>query len=339
MKDKLHIYNCALFTGFFKNLEESGFCLKQINERYGLKNHLFKKDTFIPTATMHDVLQEVWVALGKRSFVAYYGRSLSIYDLIDFELLQDMVIDLETVLEIFVLKANEFKSNAKVEINITPQQLEITFNFPDNLCLGRRIAEQIWLIFLLDLIKEFRGDEWLPKALHVMSPSLESLRELELIEEYPILYGQSCYRLLLEPTYSSSSIENNITSLKNNHAENTIDTISSIEKILQSFEPNHRPRLVELSSLFKTSARSIKRHLEIERTTFSKVLSTSILKDALIMLCDNDTSIIEISEKLGYSDSSNFVRSFKRWTGLPPHTFKDTYFSLNHFSSRSLILD
>ncbi|HET6303220.1 MAG TPA: helix-turn-helix domain-containing protein [Myxococcota bacterium] len=40
------------------------------------------------------------------------------------------------------------------------------------------------------------------------------------------------------------------------------------------------------------------------------------------MLRDPGVKIIEISAQLGYRDSANFTRAFRRWTGVAPQVFR-----------------
>lgn len=35
-------------------------------------------------------------------------------------------------------------------------------------------------------------------------------------------------------------------------------------------------------------------------------------------------AIVEISNELGYTDSANFTRAFRRWSGLSPQAFRQT---------------
>ena len=45
-------------------------------------------------------------------------------------------------------------------------------------------------------------------------------------------------------------------------------------------------------------------------------------KQAENLLRENQLSINEISERLGYADISHFSRAFKKWTGVNPGAYR-----------------
>jgi AraC-like DNA-binding protein len=94
-----------------------------------------------------------------------------------------------------------------------------------------------------------------------------------------------------------------------------------IEKHLQSLEPFGKPNLNDVAKSLSLSARSLRRKLQEEGTTFSKVVdevSAAIAKQRLSFTGD---SIQEIAFNLGFSQASSFHRAFKRWTGITPAQF------------------
>ncbi|MOA61099.1 HTH-type transcriptional activator Btr [compost metagenome] len=51
-------------------------------------------------------------------------------------------------------------------------------------------------------------------------------------------------------------------------------------------------------------------------------LSGLIIRHAKLMLLDNSLSVEAIAHRLGYRDVSHFSKQFKRWTGLPPMSYR-----------------
>ena len=44
--------------------------------------------------------------------------------------------------------------------------------------------------------------------------------------------------------------------------------------------------------------------------------------EALILLGDPRLAIDDVAAKLGYSDTANFARAFRRWTGTTPGAYR-----------------
>lgn len=57
------------------------------------------------------------------------------------------------------------------------------------------------------------------------------------------------------------------------------------------------------------------------------------LKRARMLLFDNNLSIQQVGEKLGYSDVAHFSRQFKRWTSLSPQAYRQQVSLANSISS------
>lgn len=57
------------------------------------------------------------------------------------------------------------------------------------------------------------------------------------------------------------------------------------------------------------------------------------LKRARMLLFDNNLSIQQVGEKLGYADVAHFSRQFKRWTSISPQTYRHQASSANSIAS------
>lgn len=66
------------------------------------------------------------------------------------------------------------------------------------------------------------------------------------------------------------------------------------------------------------SARTLKRRLAEQRTTFTNVQDDVRRQRAMVLLDDRRLTLDEVASRLGYSDTANFSRAFRRWTGSTP---------------------
>jgi AraC-like DNA-binding protein len=82
--------------------------------------------------------------------------------------------------------------------------------------------------------------------------------------------------------------------------------------------------LDETARALGLSARTLKRRLDEEGTSFSAILDEQRRARALLLLRSPELSVDTIAERVGYSDIANFTRAFRRWTGTTPTAFRRT---------------
>jgi AraC-like DNA-binding protein len=80
--------------------------------------------------------------------------------------------------------------------------------------------------------------------------------------------------------------------------------------------------LDEVASGLHLSTRTLKRRLAAQGVTYSHVLEEQRREKALLLLRSPSLSLDEVAEQLGYSDTSNFRRAFRRWTGVSPAAYR-----------------
>lgn len=90
-----------------------------------------------------------------------------------------------------------------------------------------------------------------------------------------------------------------------------------VEAIIEHPQGGYRS-VEEVAEALHVSARTLKRQLAAEDTTYSEVLDGVRRARALVLLQDQALSVDEIAAALGYSDTANFTRAFRRWTGSTP---------------------
>ena len=71
------------------------------------------------------------------------------------------------------------------------------------------------------------------------------------------------------------------------------------------------------------SRRTLTRRLAEERASFRHILDEVRCELARALLQDRSLSIGDIAFFLQYSEPAAFHRSFRRWTGLTPHAFRE----------------
>ena len=84
------------------------------------------------------------------------------------------------------------------------------------------------------------------------------------------------------------------------------------------------PSLEQMAELEHVSARTLIRHLREEGMTYQDLLDGVREELACWLLVNTPLSVEAIAERLGYQDTSNFSRTFRRWLGVTPRSFRET---------------
>ena len=87
-------------------------------------------------------------------------------------------------------------------------------------------------------------------------------------------------------------------------------------------QPGRFPDLETLAADMNMSSRTLRRHLAKEGTGYQELLDEVRRMLAEQWLALGILTLEEISERLGYSELSNFIHAFRRWTGQSPARFR-----------------
>lgn len=70
------------------------------------------------------------------------------------------------------------------------------------------------------------------------------------------------------------------------------------------------------------SPRTLARKLDVHGTSFREIRDQSRKEAALLNIGNKNKSLSQIADLLGFSDVSNFSKSFKKWTGETPSSYR-----------------
>jgi len=82
------------------------------------------------------------------------------------------------------------------------------------------------------------------------------------------------------------------------------------------------PSADEMASMLKMSQRSMAKKLSDSGASYQKILNDARRQKAIDYIQRGDIPVAKIAEKLGFSDSSNFRKAFRSWSGATPSAFR-----------------
>ena len=92
-------------------------------------------------------------------------------------------------------------------------------------------------------------------------------------------------------------------------------------------DPAEPPVLQSVADELYCSPRTLTRKLSAQGWQYQQLVDRVREIHARRYLSDPTLSITQVSQRLGYADSSGFHRAFKKWTGRAPRTFRAGLFS------------
>ena len=91
---------------------------------------------------------------------------------------------------------------------------------------------------------------------------------------------------------------------------------------LLGLSPDGVPELSQIAMQLNIHQQTLRRRLKQEGTNFSRIKAQYKRDAAIDLLMNKRLSVEETSEKMGFSESSSFIRAFKSWVGVTPFAYK-----------------
>lgn len=196
---------------------------------------------------------------------------------------------------------------------------------------GRFQNELLAVSYLIDTLRFFIGRDWTPKLIRVIGNAPHQASMLERSFKAPVIANQNITGVEFSP---------HLLTLKNPHHLN-LDVSEPQEddgtyQIMPKSSRNKeavlaaiqmetfvgKPRIDSVANRLNLSRRTLQRQLERKQLIFSDLVAEMQKKRALHLLKTSNESISRISELVGYSDPSHFIRAFSRWTGTTPGNYR-----------------
>ncbi len=82
------------------------------------------------------------------------------------------------------------------------------------------------------------------------------------------------------------------------------------------------PDVRALAERLFVSERTLKRKLRAAGFSYRELLDEARQRDSIHLLRETSLSVEIVSHRVGYADSANFTRAFRRWTGVSPGAYR-----------------
>ena len=96
---------------------------------------------------------------------------------------------------------------------------------------------------------------------------------------------------------------------------------ASIRTLLEGYEHGY-PTLEQIADMLRIPSRTLRERLAKEKLSYRQLLTQCRIDKAKQLLETKDLTVAAIADQLGYGDTANFCRAFKRETGISPSEFR-----------------
>jgi len=167
-----------------------------------------------------------------------------------------------------------------------------------------------------------------PRELRIVHPEPPHATELERFLGVPLRYGAEANAVAYpraEFDRPLAGADEGLSALLEGYARELLDRLPNPRSFADRVRAAVLPRLSRgspgieaVAAELRMSARTVRRHLREEGTSYRDTLDALRRELALRALERGDVSVDAIALDLGYSDASAFHKAFRRWTGHSP---------------------
>jgi len=186
------------------------------------------------------------------------------------------------------------------------------------------------LVITLTKFKEGAGWSWLPREISLAYRSRENLPDVELFSDSKVIRGTGKTYFTFPRAFLGLHFPRNG---RGDHPETNLDPhaagqlpldlVGLVELQIESLLPTRAIEIDLVAESLAMSRRGLQRSLAQQALTYSQILAATRMRLAARWLARSDKPIAEIAFDLGYNDSSNFTRAFRRQAGASPQAFRD----------------
>jgi AraC-like DNA-binding protein len=191
---------------------------------------------------------------------------------------------------------------------------------------AERQGEQYVFAAMLRAVRTAAGLSWTPPAVRAESADSDWLLRTDAFSESAAHFGGDVIAIavpydLLDLRLPRATPTDPVPAGEELPAAAT-DLAGSLQQALTPLLGVEHLSLDLAAEIAETSARSLRRWLQEERTSFRAVLERILFEAAEERLREPTLWIADISAELGYANEANFTRAFKRWTGEAPNAYR-----------------
>ncbi len=218
--------------------------------------------------------------------------------------------------------SSRYCSGQRVWITVAGDDVLVHRCFPPEIRRGRRQANDFALAMIIDLVRCGAGSDWRPERLLVEGPPPAHAEELAALATGTVDFRAAADTIVVPREILALPLQAPERRLPEVTPLPTDDFEGSVRRAIATLLEIGELTLPALAEVTGTSARTLQRRLALSGSNFGRLVDEARFDAARRLLQDDDISVTDVAAELGYTDSANFTRAFRRWAGVPPLGFR-----------------
>ncbi len=322
----LHLSQVGFFDPVLQELARHGFEVKRLLRQSNLdKFDLGDPENYVPAQCVYKFFDAACYQIGSPDLLSDCAKVVELTSLAQWGEMIAYAPDLLSALRLADQYGSVVNTHERTGFYIHGNKTTYWQKFIDSpQHAGRDQADHIDLALAINALKLAGGKNWAPLEIHLQSqtpPNLDVL--LPPGSNTRVFLGQQATAVVFDTSLiSSPMLARDVASAAQPSFPQNDSLTARMEAVLNSLVPGNAPNLELFVQMMDMSPRSLQRRLMMEDKTLTEVIEQWRMKTSIDLLQNSRVQVKEISEKLGYSDVSNFVRAFRRWTRTTPNRYR-----------------
>ena len=198
---------------------------------------------------------------------------------------------------------------------------------------GQTLAESYRLAAVLKVSRDLTGVDIVPKEVTFTYAQPSSVTAHTHHFRCPLRFGAPAAIVIFRPRdldLPTVGADETLAGYLSKYAEHVLASLVQGETMrhrvraaIWSLLGDGPPSLAHVAEALRMPPRTLQRRLALEGTSLHREIEEMRQAMAIALLRDRSIVVQDVAFLLGYSEPSTFFRSFKRWTGATPGSFRD----------------
>lgn len=239
--------------------------------------------------------------------------------------------NLEAAIEYYSKSVSTIQEVTQLIFEREPQPT-LKYVITDERITPRRQDVEFSIGYVNGLLRTYIGKGYRPKEIYFehAKPVKGDLYEIHF--DCPVFFEQDINAIVLNPEdlqKGSAKFDQNLIpllehylQLLEHHTQRTTSFVENIEQILPHAIEYNNANLPYVSGRLGLTEITVRRRLKDEGTSFRELLQKKRIAISRRLLTETKMNILQIAQKLGYSETASFTRAFRKETGQTPTKFR-----------------